>query len=76
MSRSARQAALNAAERLIHGSREDDDLYRSVKAQVLTGGGTAWWSDEDATSDVGLGRSYGSGVPLEVLAEAHREGDR
>jgi hypothetical protein len=43
----------------IHGRRDDDDLYRSVKAQVLAAGGTARWSDEDATSDVGLSnRAY------------------
>ncbi|MGO8915031.1 MAG: DUF6538 domain-containing protein [Stellaceae bacterium] len=43
----------------IHGSKQDDDLYKAVKAQVVAAGGTARWSDVDATSDVGLSnRAY------------------
>jgi hypothetical protein len=37
-----------------HGKREEDDLYKALKMQVEAAGGTALWSDEDATADVGL----------------------
>jgi uncharacterized protein DUF6538 len=43
----------------IHGTEGDDDLYRTVRAQVLATGGAARWSDDDATGNVGLSnRAY------------------
>jgi hypothetical protein len=43
----------------IEGSKEDDDLYKAVKAQVEAQGGTARFTDAEATALIGLSdRAY------------------
>jgi len=43
----------------IKGSKEDDDLYKALKAQVEAAGGVGNFSDEEATAEVGLSeRAY------------------
>jgi integrase len=42
--------------RRIQGSKEDDDLYKSIKAQVEAHGGAGSFTDEDATAPIGLSR--------------------
>ena len=38
----------------IEGSKEEDDLYKALKRQVGEDGGTARFSDEEATTEIGL----------------------
>jgi len=40
----------------IDGSKEDDDLYKSLKAQVEAHGGTAAFTEEEATAAIGLSK--------------------
>ena len=40
----------------VDGSKEDDDLYKSLKAQVEAQGGTAGFTDEEAAAPIGLSK--------------------
>jgi integrase len=59
----------------IHGSTEDDELYKAVKRQVEAAGGTARFSNEEATGDVGLSnRAYANmAETFEIVLPGLRE---
>jgi len=40
----------------VQGSKEDDDLYKSIKAQVEVHGGAGSFTDEEATASIGLSK--------------------
>src|SRR4051812_20882771 len=43
----------------VEGTKEDDDLYKSLKAQVEAHGGTANFTEREATAPIGLSeRAY------------------
>ena len=59
----------------IEGSKQDDDLYKSLKAQVEAYGGEAGFTDEEATAVVGLSDRafYKKTETLERVLPALRE---
>ena len=59
----------------IDGSKEDDDLYKTIKAQVEAYGGTAAFTDQEATAPVGLSsRAYEKqSERLEIVLPGLRE---
>ena len=61
--------------RRIEGSKEEDDLYKSLRAQVEAHDGTACFTDEEATTSVGLSdRAYQKrSATLEIVLPGLRE---
>ena len=61
--------------RRIQGSKEDDDLYKSLKAQVEAHGGAGSFTDEEATARFGLSdRAYDKEAEtLEIVQPGLRE---
>ena len=60
--------------RRIRGSKEDDDLYKSLKAQVEAHGGAGSFTDEEATARVGLSdRAYHKKAETLIVLPGLRE---
>jgi hypothetical protein len=59
----------------IEGSKEEDDLYKALKLQVEAHGGTAGFTDEEATAPIGLSnRAYDKqSETLEIILPGLRE---